>query len=287
MSKASMLLGIALAGICAVSGTAQARYISDTTLVQPYNGLSPVGSGGYSHWMDLIGSDNPFQVYGVDVNTSSANGGTVNLSIYTNYAPPTETSFHTRTADIAFKLTGDAGFDHGIVLFNHGGVGAIKDDNTLGAGFYGNTTWKTSQDFFGDNLGDIYSGMAAVCTDDTTCNAASPTAIDTYITDGTLLGGHNLTVTLKTSAADTLTPDDDDIAGSQIVQALYRIDVSMTGVGSLFGPNWEMVFGNATCGNDTIIVTGVGIRLPEPAPVGLLLLGLVGLGVARRKTKST
>lgn len=280
MNKATMLLGIALAGVCAVGGTAQAGYVSDSTLVLPYQGANPSNYSGYTTWRDRVGGDQ-FEIFGVEVTTSASSGGTVDLSIYTNYALGTEAAFGTRTADIAFKLTGHTDFDHGIILVNHG-TGARGESNTFGAGFYSVSDWKTSQDIFGPS-GYIYSGEAAVCIDNASCNslpASERLVIDTYIEQGTLLGGHSFSVSLQSLG-------DYSPSADPTVHADYRIDVHLTDVGSLFGPGWEMVFGNATCGNDTIIITGVGIpQLPEPAAMGLMLLGLIGLGAARRATKS-
>ena len=291
MKSKYMLLGYSLAGLLAVIGTAEARYVSDGTLVNRYYLLN----SNSANWTDRIGGSQ-FEVFGVDVNTSSAANGTLNLSIYTNYGLTNETSFGTRTADIAFKLTGEDDFNHGIVLYNHG-TAARKDTNSLTAGFYevgqvaGNPDWKTSQTFFGDHTGVNYSGIAADCTSNATCAVADQFAIDTYINQGNLLVGNNGSAngfTLGISVANNvLTPDDPDTVFNESVAALYRIDVTMTGIGGLFGPGWEMVFGNATCGTDTIFVTGVGIpQLPEPATMGVMLLGLIGLGAARRATKS-
>ncbi len=280
MNKVAILPGIVLAGFFAVGGSAQAGYVTDGTLVLPYQGSVPSTYSGYTTWRDRVGSDQ-FEVFGVEVTSSTSAGGTVDLSIYTNYAPTNSGSFGTRTADIAFKLTGQSDFNHGIVLLNHGNSGTYN--NGLTAGFYEVSDWKTSQDFF-SGTGYIYSGIAAVCVNDSACNALpadQKLVIDTYIEQGTLLGGHNFSVTLSA-------PGDYSPLADLNVHADYRIDVHLTNVGSLFGPGWEMVFGNATCGNDTIIVTGVGIpQVPEPGTMGVMLLGLLGLGAARRATKST
>lgn len=280
MKSRYVLLGCSLAGFLAVGGVAEARYVSDGTLVNRYYLLN----SNTSNWTDRIGGTQ-FEVFGVEVNTSAAANGTLNLSIYTNYGLTNETQFGTRTADIAFKLTGDDDFDHGIILHNHG-TAARKDDNQLVAGFYEVDSWKTSQTIFGDHTGVNYSGIAADCTRNATCAAADQFAIDTYINQGSLLVANNGSangLTLAISVANNvMTPDDPDTAFNESVAALRRIDVSMTGVGQLFGPGWQMVFGNATCGNDTIHVTGVGIPLPEPASVCLMLLGLVGLRTLRK-----
>ena len=289
MNHKITMLGLALAATVAIGGTAEARYITDGTLVHGYTGTTAVASGTYSNWMDRIGGSQ-FEVFGVEVNSSSAAGGTVNLSIYTNYGLTTEGTFGTRTADIAFKLTGESDFNHGIILFDHG-TSARQDTNTLTAGFYEVDNWKTSQGVFSSS-GFIYSGIAADCTDNASCNAADQYTVDTYIDQGTRLVANNASsggISLAISMVNNvLTPDNlTTVADESGVAALHRIDISMTGVGSLFGPGWEMVFGNATCANDTIHITGVGIALPEPASVGLVLLGLTGLGAVRRRSQST
>lgn len=229
MPMKPLITGAALAGLLAAASTAQAAYFTDGTLDRMYRLNSPYGA----NWVDRVGGSQ-FELFGVDVQSSTDNGGTMNLSLFTNHGLKTENQFQTRTADIAFKLAGSEDFNFGLVLMDHG-TGGRKDDNNLGAGFYDVSSWKTSEDIFGD-LGSV--------------------------------------------ANNQLTPDNE--------LAAYRIDVSMTGVQDLFGPSWEMMWGNALCANDTIFVSGVGIPtdVSEPAALGLMTAGLLGFGAARRKRKA-
>jgi len=198
--RAMKISGLALAGTLAVAATAQAGYVSDGTMDRMFHLHNTYGA----NWVDRVGNSNPFELFGVNVSSSSDDGGTLNLSIYTNYGLNAAGPYQTRTADIAFKLDGATDFNFGLILVDHDtdASAARRDNNGLEAGFYAVNSWLTSEDIFGD----------------------------------------------------------------------------------LFGPAWEMMFGNAICANDTIFVTGVGIppELPEPAAMGLMLLGLVGLGASRR-----
>lgn len=282
--RAMKIGGLALAGMLAATATAQAGYIADGTMDRMFHLHSTYGA----NWVDRVGNSNLFELYGVNVSSSSNAGGTLNLSIYTNYGLNAAGAYQTRTADIAFKLDGATNFNFGLILVDHDtdASAARRDNNGLEAGFYAANSWLTSEDIFGD-LGSVaYGGRAAICTDNASCNLQTPQAVNTYLSSGTLLAaddglqhnGYTLTIASSDPRNDIsdLTPDSD--------VAMRRIDITMTGVGELFGPAWEMMFGNAICANDTIFVSGVGIppALPEPAAMGLMLLGLVGLGAARR-----
>ncbi len=284
--RAMKICGLAMAGMLAATATAQAGYIADGTMDRIFRLHSTYGA----NWVDRVGTSNPFELYGVDVSSSSSDGGTLNLSIYTNYGLNPAGAYQTRTADIAFKLDGATNFNFGLILVDHDtdASAARRDNNGLEAGFYAVNSWMTSEDIFGD-LGSVaYGGRAAICTDNASCNLQTPQVVYTYINSGTLIavddGQEHNGFTLTIASSDPRNDILDLTPHSDI--AMRRIDITMTGVGELFGPAWEMMFGNATCGNDTIFVSGVGIppELPEPAAMGLMLLGLVGLGAVRRAT---
>jgi hypothetical protein len=287
------VVGLSLTGLAAVLGTAQADYIADGTLDHMYAGLNPYGA----HWVDRVGSSE-FELFGINVSSSAANGGTVNLSIFTNYGLKDHGSFATRTADISFKLTGETGFNHGLILTDHqggaistgalGSTGARGDTNTLSAGFYSVTDWSTSQEIFGAVSGIAYGGVAKVCTNDADCGDPSQaSSVNTYLNQGQRLdgvSGSGISLAINQIASTIANP----LTDPNGLAALFQIDVTLTGVAELFGSEWEMMFGNAICANDTIFVSGVGIQqqVPEPGALGLLLAGIFGLGATRGRRRS-
>lgn len=290
---AAGVAGLSLACLAAASGAAQAGYITDGTLDHMYSRLNPYGS----HWVDRVGNSQ-FELFGVDVSSSTDNGGTVNLRIFTNYGLRDHGAYATRTADIAFKLTGDADFNHGLILTDHmggaatpgdiGSTGARGDTNTLAAGFYSVSDWSTSQEIFGAVGGIAYGGVARVCSNDAECgDPRQAPAVNTYLNQGQRLDNvpeNNIAVTINQIASTIQNP----VTDPNGLAALFEIEVMLTGVGGLFGPEWEMMFGNAICANDTILVSGVGIQqqVPEPGALGLMFAGLVGLGAARNRRRN-
>ena len=291
--KAAAVVGLSVAGLAVSISSAQAGYIADVTLDHMYSRLNPYGA----HWVDRVGASE-FELFGVDVTSSADNGGTVNLRIFTNYGLRDHGAFATRTADISFKLTGDAGFDHGLILTDHqggaasagaiGSTGARGDTNTLSAGFYAATDWSTSQDIFGGVSGIAYGGVAKVCSNDAECGdplLASP--VNTYLNEGQRLdnlpgGNISLVINQTTGTSENPITDPDGLT------ALFMIDVTLSGVGELFGSDWEMMFGNAICANDTIFVSGVGIpqHVAEPGTLALMLAGLIGFGATRGRRRN-
>jgi hypothetical protein len=221
---------------------------------------------------------NKFGLAGIDVSSSTDNGGTVNLSIFTNYGLKTSGAYSTRTADISFKLTGDTGFDHGLILIDHQGgalnsgalgtSGARGDTNTLSAGFYSVTDWSTSQDIFGAVSGIGYGGVAKVCANSAECGSpATGTIVNTYLNAGERLDNvlaNNISLAINQVASTVSDP----ITDPNGVATLFRIDVVLTGVQDLFGPSWELMFGNAICA--------------KPGSLGLVAAGMFMVGAARR-----
>ncbi len=280
--RASALALAMVAGLVLSATESRAEYIVDGTFAEKYRFTSPRTNPGT--WADRVGGTD-FEVFGVDVNSSIAAGGTMSLDLYTNYGLKNEAPFGTRTADISFQLLDQDDFNHGIILYDHG-TDAREDDNNLTVGFYEVDSWLTSVDVLGDS-GYVYSGRRADCNSNATCNLETPELINTYLDEGTLLidpFGNGTQAGLMTMAltvdTNVLTPDNKS--------AEFRINVTMTGVAGLFGPDWEMVWGNATCGNDTIHVSGVGIpSVPEPAAALLLLVGVGGLLGGRRMLQRT
>ena len=280
--KAFVLMASAV-GVLGTSSAAHAYMFDDVTATSPYRGTSPNYNYG---WRDRVGGAQ-FEVFGVDVARSS---DSVMLSLYTNYGLKEESSFETRTADFAIDFDDGVnnGYDHAIVLWDHGSGARLDPDlgagNNRGVGLYRNVAWHTSQDIFGETGSPYYTygGRMRDCLDGPNgqpsgCgNRATGDHINTLIYDGDLVDGLTPLVTataLHSGNPSTSAPK-------------YRIDVTFNGstAANMFADGWEFAWGNATCGNDTIHGY-MASSVPEPASLTLLAGGLAILGASRRRRK--
>lgn len=274
-----LLLAIASVAVLAGAGSAQAYMIDDYTLQTYSNNTSESTS---SSWYQRVGGSD-FEAFGIDWERGS---NTFTLHLYTNFSK-NEDDFY-RSADIAINFGN--GYDYAIVLNPHGS-GALGDWNSYGinsVGLYESVAWQTSADIFGSR-GYGHSGSYRDCavyansSSSNTCGSGyngSGEEINTLIYDGDLVDGVSTTVnqvTLYSGSPSSSNPK-------------YRIDVTLSGtsVANLFDQGFELLWGNATCGNDTIhgFVPGGGQQVPEPATLSVLGLGLLGMGLARRRRKA-
>ena len=255
-----LCLAVAIAGMC-FSQQTSATIINDN-----YEGASSVKSNGTSYG-DVIGSTSDFQINYMDVSIS---GNILTVSI-----------------DTTFGGKGDNG------LFS----GSTYSGKGIGYGdLFLSSAWKP----FGSDIG-IYAG-------DDNSNGTVWTygfslddryGVENVEHQGTLYslnsGNNNANASLSDdflSTSDFYYRNGQEIAvdtGSDVTKAgkgtwdttvnKVNFEIDLTGT-ALAGSKTIALHWGMTCGNDTIEGE---YSVPEPAILGLLALGLIGIGVSKRK----
>ena len=249
----------AVAIIISIAQTAYSTQIMDT-----YEGGSSVKSNGSSYG-DVIGSTNDFQINYMD---ASLVGNILHVSIDTTFGGKGDNGL------FSGSTYGGDGIGYGDLFLSSswtpsGSAPYSLDDNTNG------TIWT-----YGFSLDNRY-------------------AVENIEHDGTLYslnsGNNNANALLSDdflSANDFYYRNGQEVAvdKSSNVTAINRgtwdstvnkvnFEIDLTGTTLLDGNNIALHWG-MTCGND--IIEGQ-YTVPEPAILGLLALGLIGIGVSKRK----
>jgi hypothetical protein len=270
MKKSRMLLFLATGMmLLLLTGGAWAYNFNDYTghigtYVEMFTGSKDQGQA-----FDIIGETKNFSTEGANLSGNT-------LTIFTNWNPSKddkrpsedpEKNFLLYTADLFIDRNLDGEFDC-----------AVQLDTLNGKGFTYTLTspgdYDTSQDFWSDVVKEIkpdgtkvyysYGGMF----------------IDTYASPHS--SSFSL-VPVRATVAPLIdtnfsTPVMTPVTWAKISDSspYYSVTVDLSGLN--LGNNWYFLWGTATCGNDTI--TG---KVPEPATMLLLGLGLLGIAGARRK----
>jgi len=227
----------------------QSAYATPTTINDDY-------VGGDDHgWGDVIGTKAYFDTHSMDVELI---GNMLSVSINTNFAG--------RGDDGLFSsLTSGNGIGYGDLFlgssWNPYGTAPYSQDNSSNG-----TTWALA--FSLDNrwvdggTGSLYS-LAGDNSD--------VLMSEDFLTGGTFRNGQEIAV--DTDGKRALNNSDWDITGGSIN---FLIDLTGT---ALEGSDTIALHWGMTCGNDTIEGE---YAVPEPAMLGLLALGLIGIGFSQR-----
>ena len=258
-----LYLAAAIAGIC-FSQQASATLINDDY----------IGAKYYSSWDDRIGNET-FEIHNMDVTLS---GNTLTVQINTNYAGH---------AGLYGTGYGDLFLSGTWTPYGDAALGYRTDDNSNGTNWtYGlsldgdlynsdNTIDKTGSARF--NSANV-SGTASLFKLNSLTNDDN-VFLSENLTSGTFRNGQEVVVDRSSS-----TTVDTDIDGSWMISSVdaddyIRFEIDLSGTGLASSTNLALHWG-MTCGNDTIEGE---YSVPEPAILGLLALGLIGIGISKRK----
>ena len=231
---------------------AQSAYATPTTINDNYIG------GDANGWGDVIGNTTYFDTHSMDVELV---GNMLSVSINTNFAG--------RGDDGLFSgLTGGNGIGYGDLFlassWNPYGAAPYVEDNASNG-----TDWAVAFSL-DDRWTDGGTGSVYNLAGDNSDVLLS----EDFLTGGTFRNGQEIAVdtTGKTAVSSGINWD---ITGNNIN---FLIDLTGT---ALEGSDTIALHWGMTCGNDTI--EGEYTVVPEPAVLGLLAIGLIGIGVSQRK----
>jgi hypothetical protein len=246
--KLSFSLTFALLGLAAIAGA------TPITFSDPWQQGSP----------DVIGLLERFDIQKVVVDVTAS---TVNVDIYTNFAPGTNgTSIAPYTDGLTYNI-GDFFFTvggtlkYGIPLYDHAG-------SPNGGPSGSNVT-----------AGNVYQILSATNGVMTARQALNNPGGYIYRPDEVVLLLNN-TGTLDPLGTGSVHVD------TSGTNPEFKISLSLPSSISGFysdmsGGNWGIHFASASCGND--IIDGTNSQVPEPATFVMLGGALLGLGLIRRR----
>lgn len=267
-----LYLATALAAAC-FSQQASATIINDN-----YEGASSLKSDGTSYG-DVIGRTSDFQINYIDASFDSSTN-ILSVSIDTTFGGKGDNGLFASYTDTS--LAGGRGIGYGDLFLSsawtpyNGAADApyAADDHANG------TTW--SYGFSLDNRWDVedveHDGMLYSLN-------SGDNAADTYLSDDYLSSSTYSYRNGQEVAVNTDTGDVTAMSGGNWTTTAGKInfEIDLTGTSLLDSSTIAFHWG-MSCGNDVIEgQMDMPSETPEPAVLGLLALGLIGVGASRRK----
>ena len=214
--------------------------------------------GGDEHgWGDVIGDKAKFDTHSMDV---ELDGNILSVSINTNFAGLGDEKLFS-------SLTKDKGIGYGDLFlassWNPYGTAPYSEDNSTNG-----TEWAVAF-----SLDDRWTDGGFGSLYDLASDQSDILLSDDFLTGGTFRNGQEIAVD-RTDKKAVSSGISWDITGNNI-----NFLIDLTG-SALEGTDTIALHWGMTCGNDTI---EGAYSVPEPAMLGLLALGLIGIGVSQRK----
>lgn len=259
-STKQLCLATAFASIC-FSQSAAATIIGDN-----YQGASSVKSNGSSYG-DVIGSTSNFQINYMDVSIS---GNTLSVSIDTTFGGKGDNGLFSSITDGKGIGYGDLFLSSAWTPFGTDTGIYANDDNSNGTtwtyGFSLDNRWAVEDTTHAGTLYQLNSGN----------NNADALLSDDFLntSDYNFRNGQEI-------AVDVVSGNVTAVSGGtwESTAGKVNFEIDLTGTALAGSSNVALHWG-MTCGNDTIEGQ---YTVPEPAILGLLALGLIGIGASKRK----
>jgi len=243
--------------------------LSQTAYATPKNIADGYIGGDNHNYGDVIGNANNFDIRSMD---GELIGNTLSVSINTAFAGKADNHLFD-------SLTNNKGIGYGDLFLSSawtpfGSAPYTDDNNTNGTvwsyGFSLDDRWMSETQNGSAGSGTLYSLNSGN-------NNADALLSEDFLTSGTFRNGQGI-------AVDTVNGNVTAITGNSswnITAGKVNFLIDLTGT-TLANDNTIALHWGMTCGNDTI--EGQFSSLPEPAVISLLLAGLAGIGIARRKS---
>ncbi len=263
-----LCLAVAVASIC-YSQQSSAIIINDN-----YEGASSVKSNGTSYG-DVIGSVDNFQINYMDVSIS---GNILSVSIDTTFGGKGDDGLFSSSTYSGNGIGyGDLFLSSAWTPFGSDTGIYAGDDNSNGTvwsyGFSLDNRWGVEDVEHQGTLYSLNSHNDPLIT--------NPNNVDTYLSDDFLSISDFYYRNGQEIAVDTDNGDVTAVGGGTWNTTVNRVnfEIDLTGT-ALAGSQTIALHWGMTCGNDTIEGT---YSVPEPSILGLLVFGLIGISVSKRK----
>ena len=229
----------------------------------------------------LGASSQPFEAY---YGGYKIENGNLYLQIVTGFNPnntvqglDTYSAPNTTTLSVADLRINTTKGIYGLALSSHSGQITADPNEAALAWRAVNKGNLYSSALFSTGTYESYIASDAPCTSSNGLINRCSTLIADY---GSNLGSQNLTFSLLNGGASSqVNPDGTMRAGLWSINAV----ISLASLGLSGADTFDIMWAVAECGNDFFQFRG---QVPEPATIGLLSAGLLGLGARRRRKLS-